>query len=131
MTDTIASSAAQRAETILAPVDSGDLERFLDSFSAEARFKFGNNDAVYGRDAIRAVAGQVMEMFTSITHEVVRAGCDGTVDYWDMLVTYCLKDGKDVTLPAMSLAEYVHDPDADAWRISDYQVYIDMAPALS
>lgn len=103
-------------------VDRQDADAFVALLAPQARFSFGNADAVIGQQAIRDSVADFFSSIDTLSHSVERVwgvpealACHGQVEYRRI-------DGGRVTLPfAVVLG-------LKAELVDDYRVYIDIAP---
>lgn len=110
---------------LLKSIDDMDAEKFCGFLTENARFKFGNADAVMGREKIKeAVAGffSTIDGMQHTVSDIVESGqslvCRGDV-------TYTKKDGSEVSVPFVNFFKM------DGDLVSDYQIYIDVSPLFS
>ncbi|MFM0705070.1 nuclear transport factor 2 family protein [Paraburkholderia sediminicola] len=110
----------QKIRDMLAAIDRQDLGAFGAFLSDDARFTFGNGDAIYGREPIVSVVQGVLQSLRSISHTAQRfwqvddvAICEGRVRYVDSL-------GQTLDAPFIDVLSI----DANEC-ITDYRVYVD------
>ena len=104
---------------LLAAVDARSPTYFATFLTEDVEFKFGNLDAVIGRDA---AANYVADFFSSIaglTHEVERVIFEETLVVCHGSVTYTLLDQSCLTLPFSNWL-YLQDD-----KIERYLVFVD------
>lgn len=110
---------------LLTTVDRRDATAFVEFLAPDARFYFGNAEAVVGRRNIQTSVSQFFDAIASLSHEVERVwstpesvACNGEVDYLRL-------DGQKVRLPfavALGLG-----PNG----IGDYRIYMDTTPLFA
>jgi ketosteroid isomerase-like protein len=106
-------------------VEHNDIAAYLNYFTADAIYKVGNFDAVHGHEGIRALAEPLVEMFTSVTHDVKQIWeIDDTVVV-EMDVIYLRKDGKETRLPCVDIIDFVDG------KVKELKAYLDPSPAFS
>jgi ketosteroid isomerase-like protein len=110
----------QNIRNMLSALDRHDLAAFGSCLADNARFVFGNGDAVHGREQIVATVKTVLQSLESIAHTAERfwladgvAICEGRVLYADKL-------GQKLDAPFVD----VLNVDAQG-LITDYRVYVD------
>ncbi|UBU17098.1 nuclear transport factor 2 family protein [Nonomuraea gerenzanensis] len=107
-------------------VDSFDAEAFARLLAEDATLVFANAEPLVGRAAIAAGIGEFFGTIGGLRHRVIRTWEAGDDSIAETEVTYRRLDGKDVTVPAVSI-----------WRtrsdglITDYRIYIDLAPVYA
>lgn len=106
-------------------IDAMDAQAFADHFTESGRFRFGNAPTVTGR---AEVAKSVTDFFATLNrlhHDILDVWEQDDVVISEVEVTYIRKDGKEVGLPAVTVARC----DGDA--IDDYRIYMDINPLFS
>ena len=86
---------------------------------------FGNADPMVGRDAITEGIAQFFMLIDGLSHEIVECWAVERHVICDLMVTYHRKDGRSVTVPAVT----IWGMDGDLVR--DYRVYIDQTPVFA
>jgi len=106
-------------------IDAKDADAFVDFLTEDAVFRFGSQDAVNGRPAIREYVAQFFGMIQALSHRinVTWEKEDGVLCEGE--VTYTKLDGSKVTLPFADAFHMKGD------KVKDYLVYIDPAPLFS
>ena len=111
--------------SLLARVDAKDSAGFVSFLAPAANFRFANQPAARGHDAIAATVAGFFAAVKGLRHEILRtwsvpdhAICEGRV-------TYIRHDGSQVTLPFVNVLELRGD------LIADYRVYIDATPLFA
>ncbi|WP_405060924.1 nuclear transport factor 2 family protein [Kribbella sp. NBC_01505] len=104
-------------------VDTQDLDGLAALFAPDARFVMGNAEPLIGPDAIVAGSAAFGAMVQGFRHVPVRDWAVGPVTIIELEVTYTRLDGKEVTVPAVTIWE-VDDGDL----IIDYRVFVDSGP---
>ncbi|REG51028.1 ketosteroid isomerase-like protein [Paraburkholderia sp. BL6669N2] len=110
----------QKIREMLSAIDRQDMSAFGKFLADDARFVFGNGEAIHGRESIVSVVTSVLQSLTSIAHTAQRfwsldgvAICEGRVLYVDGL-----RQKLD--------APFVDVLDINAHGlITDYRVYVD------
>ncbi|MBS3102994.1 nuclear transport factor 2 family protein [Candidatus Woesearchaeota archaeon] len=106
-------------------IDSMDIEKFAGFLADNAVFRFGNADAVHGREEIKKSVSQFFSIIKALSHKITMVWehngnvmCHGEV-------TYTRKDSSKVTLPFANIF-YM-----DKSLISKYLIYIDIGPLFN
>ena len=101
-------------------VDAWDVERFMSFLAEDVYFRFGNSDAIQGKENVREeVKGWVSDKY-SMQHTL-----DTTIVHGDLVVVHGIATYKMLDSSTLSL------PFADIWtmegpRINEYLVFIDI-----
>jgi ketosteroid isomerase-like protein len=110
----------QRIRDMLSAIDGQDMVAFGTFLAEDARFVFGNGEAIHGREPIVSTVRAVLQSLQSIAHTAQRfwsldgvAICEGRVLYVDGL-------GQKLDAPFVD----VLNVDARG-LITDYRVYVD------
>ncbi|WP_345561808.1 nuclear transport factor 2 family protein [Nonomuraea rosea] len=107
-------------------VDTFDPDAFARLLAEDATLVFGNAEPMAGREAIAAGLRAFFATIGGLRHRIVRNWQAGADTIAETEVTYRRLDGKDVSVAAVSI-----------WRtggdglISDYRVFIDLAPVYA
>jgi ketosteroid isomerase-like protein len=110
---------------IFADIDTLDPDKFVAHLTPDVTFRFGNNDPLTGRAAVKeAVAG----FFTTISgmhHHFLDTFESGDTVIAKIDVEYIRQDGKSVTVPNADILVF------DGDLVSNWQIYIDLAPVFA
>jgi ketosteroid isomerase-like protein len=106
-------------------IDSMEPDRFAAHLADDVSFRFGNADAVHGRDAVRDVWAGFCETVDGVRHEIVEQFESGDATIAESNVTYTKKDGAQVTVPVVTIYR------SGGELIDDYRVFIDLAPLFA
>ncbi len=106
-------------------IDAQDADAFVSFLTEDAIFRFGSQDAVNGKAAIREYVAQFFGMIEALSHRinVTWEKKDGVMCEGE--VTYTKLDGSKVTLPFADAFHMKGD------KVKNYLVYIDPAPLFS
>ncbi|GAA2206915.1 hypothetical protein GCM10009850_023730 [Nonomuraea monospora] len=107
-------------------VDSFDADEFAALMAEDATLVFANAEPLAGREAIAAGIREFFATIGGLRHRVVRTWEAGDDSIAETEVTYRRLDGKDVTVPAVSIWR-----SRDDGLITDYRIYIDLAPVYA
>ncbi|MDT7668005.1 MAG: hypothetical protein QOC74_788 [Pseudonocardiales bacterium] len=111
------------ARSVFDVVDAMDLNAVAALFAEDATMVFANGEPMVGREAV--VAGNTAFMVTikALRHRLLNEWRVGATTIAETEVTYSRVDGKEVTLPAVSIWSTREDG-----LIVDYRVFVDLAP---
>ena len=107
-------------------IDRMDADAWAAYLAPDAVMRFGNADPVLGREACRDALAGFYDTIRSLRHEVVEQWEHGPATITEAVVTYTRQDGADVDVPVVT----IYRTDADD-LISDYRVYVDLAPVFA
>jgi ketosteroid isomerase-like protein len=117
--------AATRPDTrnVFAVVDGMDVATVASLFTEDGRVVFGNGQPLVGIEEIRTGITAFFDTIAGQHHEIVNEWNLGSDAIVELRVTYDRKDGRQVTIPCVTLFH----SDA-AGKIDDYRVFFDAAP---
>ena len=107
---------------LFAAVDGKDVDAFLEFLTDDALFRFGSAPAVRGVETIRAALDGFFGTIQGLSHSLTNKLATGSTLVIEGEVTYTRLDDSELTLPFVNVFEL------DGDRISDYKIYIDIAP---
>ena len=110
-------------------VDRRDAAGFAAAFTDDAWLRFGNNEPLVGRPAIEAAIAGFFTAMQSLKHAPQRTTAAGNLLFLEATVTYLRHDGKEVSVPAMTvyeMAEMTGTP-----RARRCNIYVDLAPLFA
>jgi ketosteroid isomerase-like protein len=114
------------ARTIFAKIDSLD-PRALEGFLAEdATMVFGNGEPLTGPAAIVAASEAFLSTVKAVRHRILSDWTVGSTTIAEAEVTYTRLDGKEVSVPVVSIWDV-----NDAGLITSYRVFLDLAPVYA
>ena len=114
------------ARTIFAAVDAQDIAAFDAMFADDGRLVFGNREPLVGREAMIAANVAFFQLIQGVRHQLRNEWTVEAETIAETDVTYTRLDGKEVTVPAVSI-----------WRVDDdglivdYRIFIDQAPLFA
>jgi ketosteroid isomerase-like protein len=114
------------AQTTFRAVDTQDVEALAGLFAEDGRLVFGNQEPLVGRAAVLAGNVAFFQLVLGVRHQLRNEWTVGAETIAETDVTYTRLDGKDVTVPAVSI-----------WRVDgdglivDYRIFIDQAPLFA
>jgi hypothetical protein len=106
-------------------IDRLDTDAWARYLAPDVTMRFGNGDLVHGREASRDAVAGFFATISGVRHEVVEQWTQAAATIVESNVTYTRKDGTAVTVPCVTIYRTNTDD-----LISDYRVYIDIAPVL-
>jgi ketosteroid isomerase-like protein len=112
-----------RTRQLFAVVDTMDVGTIASLFAEDGRVVFGNGQPLVGIEEIRTGITAFFDTIAGQHHEVVKEWNVGDDTVAELKVTYDRKDGRQVTIPCVT----IFHTDA-AGKIDDYRVYFDSAP---
>ena len=118
--------AQKWSEDFFRLVDLGDADGIAERVTEDASLTSGNGEPVVGREAIRATIKQFRATITSLHHDIVRAWSVPEGVIAELKVAYVRLDGGALTLPCTNIFHI-----DDAGLVSDYKIYMDMAPVYA
>jgi ethanolamine ammonia-lyase large subunit len=107
--------------TLFADIDSMEPDRFADHLAEDVTFRFGNADAVIGRDAVRDTWAGFCSGLEGVSHSLVEEWQTPTATIVEAEVTYTRTNGSTVTLPVVTVYR-------GGELIDDYRIFMDVAP---
>ena len=114
------------AQDVLRMVDEQDLDGMATLFAEDATFVMANHEPLPGRSAILEANAAFFAMVQGVRHEVLRDWAVGPATIVEADVTYVRRDGKEVTVPAVSIWTV-----GDDGLITDYRVFVDQSPVFA
>jgi hypothetical protein len=111
---------------MFADIDRMDADAWAGYLAEDAVMRFGNADPVHGRQACRDALQTFYDTIGGLRHDVVEQWQQGGATIVEADVTYTLKDGREVTVPVVTI---YRANEADV--IADYRVFIDLAPVFA
>jgi ketosteroid isomerase-like protein len=107
-------------------IDAMDVPTVVAHFAEDGQVVFGNAQPMIGVDEVRAGLAAFYDTIAGLHHEVVKEWNVGQETIIELRVTYDRKDGKQVTIPCVT----IFHTDA-AGKIDAYRVYFDLAPVYA
>lgn len=108
-----------------ADIDSMNPDDFVRHLAPDVTFRFANGDPVVGRDNVRAAVAGFFGTISGMKHNLLNVWEVGDTVIVKVDVEYTRTDGKVVTVPNADILTYEGD------LVSDWQIYIDLAPVFS
>jgi hypothetical protein len=107
-------------------LDRMDADAWASHLAPGAVMRFGNADPVLGRAHCRDALAALFARIGGLRHQIVERWEHGAATIVESSVTYVRTDGREVTLPAVTI--YRTD---DEDLIFDYRVYVDPSPVFA
>ena len=111
-------------------VDNKDAAGFAAAFTADGWLRFGNAPPITGREAIREAIAGFFASFASLRHESTGNYLVGDTLILEAVVTYTRHDGRQVSIPAVTIFRIASGADSDALHPTADQcrIYVDLTP---
>ena len=110
---------------VFADIDAFDPDKFVAHLTPGATFRFANADPVTGRAAVKEAVAGFFATIDGLTHHIRNVYQVGDTVIVQIDVEYRRQDGKSVTVPNADVLVY------DGDLVSDWQIYIDVAPVYA
>ena len=104
---------------VLAVVDAGDADDFVELLTPDAQFRFGNAAVIVGHEAIHAAVAAFFAAIASSRHRLLGTWSGAGTAVCEGEVTYARHDGSVVSVPFANVFELRAD------KIAAYRIYID------
>jgi ketosteroid isomerase-like protein len=112
-------------ERLFSTVERKDVDAYLACFTEDAEYKAGNFPAVFGHQAIREFAAQIIPLFNQVEHKVKNSWQNGDTIISEMDLVYHRKDGKVVTVPCVDIVQLENG------KVKSLRAYLDASPAFA
>jgi hypothetical protein len=110
---------------LYASIDAMRLEEFAAGLAPDVKVVVGNNPAMNGREAAREGIGTFFSTIDGIKHHLVNVAEINGVTFLEANVEYLRKDGKTVTIPAVTVLERSEN------LVKSLRIYFDVAPVYA
>ncbi|MFG1667709.1 nuclear transport factor 2 family protein [Streptomyces sp. Y7] len=111
---------------VFAAIESQDVPTILSMFAEDVSTTFGNEESKIGRAQIGENLAAFHQTIAGLRHTILKTWSDETDVVIEASVTYDRLDGRQVTLPTVTIISY-----NDAGKITSYRVYFDLAPVYA
>jgi SnoaL-like domain len=108
-----------------ASVDAMCLDDFVASLAPDVEVVVGNNPVMKGRQAAREGIGYFFSTIDGIKHHLVNVAESNGLTFLEANVEYLRKDGRKVTIPAVTVLERNGD------LVKSLRIYFDVAPVYA
>jgi ketosteroid isomerase-like protein len=110
-------------------VDRKDAAGFAAVFTEDAWLRFGNNEPLIGRANIEAAIAGFFQAMQTLKHRAERTTVTDNLLFLEATVTYLRHDGKEVSVPAMTVYEMAEMQGTP--RARRCNIYVDLAPLFA
>src|SRR3954451_15055267 len=87
---------------LFADIDSMDPDAFAKHLAEDVSFRFGNADAVIGRENVRDTWAGFCDSIAGVSHEVIAQWDTGDATVVESTVTYTRQDDSTISLPVVT-----------------------------
>jgi ketosteroid isomerase-like protein len=108
-----------------ANVDAMRLDAFVASLTPDVEVVVGNNPAMKGRQAVKEGIGQFFSSIAGLKHRFENVVEGQGLTFLEAKVDYRRKDGREVTVPVMTVLERNGD------LVKSLRIYFDVAPVYA
>jgi ketosteroid isomerase-like protein len=108
-----------------ADIDAMRLDAFAAALAPDVKVVVGNNPAMNGRQAAKDGIGYFFSTIDGIKHHLVNVVESNGLTFLEANVEYRRKDGKQVTVPAVTVLE------RDGGLVKSLRIYFDVAPVYA
>lgn len=102
-----------------------DIAAFFDFFAEDCIFRMGNNPPIVGRENIANWVAEYLGSVAGMQHHVIEEWHSGNVAALRVDVTYTMRSGDKITLPAVTRTT------VDNEKVTEYFIFIDASPIQS
>jgi limonene-1,2-epoxide hydrolase len=110
---------------LYASVDAMLLDDFIAGLSPDVEVVVGNNPAMKGRQAVKEGIGHFWSTIAGLKHRFVNVVEDQGLTFLEAKVDYRRKDGREVTVPVVTVLERKGE------LVSSLRIYFDVAPVYA
>jgi SnoaL-like domain len=110
---------------LYADIDAMRLDEFAAGLAPDVEVVVGNNPAMHGRQAAKEGIGYFFSTIDGIKHHLVNVAESDGLTFLEANVEYLRKDGKTVTIPAVTVLERDDD------LVKSLRIYFDVAPVYA
>lgn len=108
-----------RLAEVLKAIDRKDPDGFASHLTDDAVFRYGSQEPVKGKEAIRAAVAAFFDTVESLHHRLIDTWHDERSLVMQGEVTYMTKDQREVTVPFVNVFRLEGD------LINEYLIYVD------
>jgi hypothetical protein len=110
---------------LYASIDAMRLDEFAAGLTPDVTVVVGNNPAMNGRQAAKDGIGGFFSTIDGIKHHLVNVTESNGLTFLEANVEYLRKDGKTITVPAVTVLE------RDGDLVKSLRIYCDVAPVYA
>jgi ketosteroid isomerase-like protein len=111
---------------MFAALDRGDVPAYLTFLSENASLRFGNNEPVIGKAAIKESLDDFYKTFNWVRHDHVATWTADGGAALEADVSYEKPNGSTVHVPAVTVCRFNQEQ-----KITDYRIFVDLAPLFA
>lgn len=112
-------------KSIFADADKLDLEKYVASFTEDARFQVGNEPPAVGRAAIKHAGGAIFSAVKAMKHDIIEIWLEKDAAIVEAKVNYTRLDNRVVPVQCVTILRTRDNLVADA------RVFMDISPVFS
>ena len=105
--------------------DGMDAVAFSELLTTDVKFRFSNNDVWTGREAVVSGLNYLFSKINGLKHDIKGIYVQGEGYAVEAIANYAMKDGKNISLPVVSVLKYRGN------GIEDYRIYMDISPVMT
>ena len=105
--------------------DGMDAVAFSELLTTDVKFRFSNNDVWTGREAVVSGLNYLFSKINGLKHDIKGIYVQGEGYAVEAIANYTMKDGKNISLPVVSVLKYRGN------GIEDYRIYMDISPVMT
>lgn len=109
-------------DEVFKTADKMDSVAFSAFLAEDVKFRFSNNDVWTGRQSVVDGLNYLFSKIDGLRHEIKGVYKAGESYAIESIANYTMKDGKVISLPAVSVLKYMGE------LIGDYRIYMDISP---
>jgi ketosteroid isomerase-like protein len=110
---------------VAATLDAGDVAKLGTMVTDDVHLRFASQPPIDGKEGFIGAFQQSLDSVAGFTHEVHAAWDVGDAVVLEMIVHYRRHDGSEISLPCCNIFRFSGE------LISDYRVYMDIAPVYA
>ena len=110
---------------LYANIDAMQLDAFIAGLAPDVEVVVGNNPAMRGRQAVKDGIGSFWSTIGGLKHNFVNVVEDRGLTVLEAKVDYLRKDGRQVTVPVVSVLERAGE------LVKSLRIYFDVAPVYA
>jgi ketosteroid isomerase-like protein len=108
-----------------ADIDAMRLDAFAAALAPDIKVVVGNNPVMSGRQAVKEGIGYFFSTIKGLKHHLVNVAESNGLTFLEANVEYLRKDGKTVTIPAVTVLERSGE------LVNSLRIYFDVAPVYA
>ncbi len=112
-------------EKVFKIADQMNAVAFSELLSTDAKFKFSNGDLTTGREPVVTNLNYLFSKIDGLKHDIKGIYTRDEEYAVEAIANYTMKDGKIISLPAVSVLKYRGN------MIEDHRIYMDISPVMT